>query len=98
MTTPSSNPPTLVLRAQETPYDHPSSRFLFLKPLVATRAAWDLFGPVIILRHYFFLQQQAKRCQGLDYLQVFEDHTHQGYILWFIEDAEVVTALLPSDY
>jgi len=91
--------PRLVLKVQEIPYDHPHSRFMFRKNLVATRAAWDHFGPEEIFRLYLFLQEQARRCNGLDYLQVFEDHADPpGPNLWFIEDAQVVTALLPSDY
>jgi hypothetical protein len=33
----------------------------------------------------------ARQHDGIDYLQVFEN-------LWFIEDAEVVPALLPENY
>lgn len=92
-------PPNLVQRVQEIALDHPDSRFLFQKRLVATRAAHHKFGPEIIFRLYLFLQDQASRCNGLDYVQVFEDHANpDGPNLWFIEDAQVVTALLPSDY
>lgn len=93
------SPPNLVQRNQEIPYDDPHSNFFFRKRLVATRPAFDLFGPVEILAQYLFLQEQARRCNGIDYLQVFEDHANPGGPnLWFIEDGEVVTALLPSDY
>lgn len=92
-------PPNLVQRVQEIPVDHPDSRFMFRKSLVITRAAWIAFGPEIILPIYLFLQGQARVCQGLDYLQVFEDLANPGGPnLWLIEDADVVTALLPSDY
>ena len=91
--------PELVQRAQEIAYDHPDSRFMFDKPLVVTRAAWNAFGPQVVLRIYAFLQDQARRCSGLDHAQVFDDAANvQGPNLWFIEDAETVTALLPSDY
>lgn len=91
--------PDLVQKAQEIPYDHPDSRFMFRKHLVATRAAWDHFGPEEILRLCLFLRAQALRCNGLDYLQVFENHADPpGPNLWFIEDGQLVTALLPSDY
>ncbi len=97
--TPPPNPPNLVQKVQEIPYDHPHSNFFFHKRLVATRAASDHFGPFEILGQYLFLQEQARRCNGIDYLQVFEDHANpDGPNLWFIEDGEVVTALLPSDY
>lgn len=93
------NAPNLVQKVQEIPYDHLHSRFFFRKRLVATRAAFDAFGPFEILAQYLFLQEQAARCNGIDYLQVFEDYANpRGPNLWFIEDAQVVTALLPSDY
>jgi hypothetical protein len=99
MSTETRHPPDLVQRVQEIPLDHRDSRFLFTKNLVATRAAIEAFGPALIFEHYLFLQGQARRCNGLDYLQVFEDHANpEGPNLWFIEDGVVVTALLPSDY
>jgi len=91
--------PDLVQRVQEIPLDHRDSRFFFTKNLVATRAALATFGPLVIADRYLFLQQQARRSNGLDYLQVFEDQANpDGPNLWFIEDGLVVTALLPSDY
>lgn len=99
MSTQARRPPDLVQKVQEIPLDHRDSRFFFTKRLVATRAAFDTFGPELILDRYLFLQEQARRCNGLDYLQVFEDHANpEGPKLWFIEDGVVVTALLPSDY
>ena len=93
------HPPDLVQRVQEIPLDHPDSRFFFSKSLVATPAALAAFGPVLIADRFLFLQEQARRCNGLDYLQVFEDHANlDSPHLWFIEDGTVVTALLPSDY
>lgn len=92
-------PPNLVQQVQEISFDHPDSRFFFTKNLVATPAAIEAFGPALIFERYLFLQEQARRCNGLDYLQVFEDHANpEGPKLWFIEDGVVVTALLPSDY
>jgi len=93
------HPPDLVQKAQEISLEHRDSRFLFTKNLVATPAALAAFGPLLIADRYLFLQEQARRCNGLDYLQVFEDHANpDGPNLWFIEDWIVVTALLPSDY
>lgn len=89
---------TLRLRQQEIPFDHPDSRWMFRKRLLATRAAHDTFGPEIILRCHEALMRLARERSGIDYLQVFVDHTNDERRLWFIEDAEVVTALLPSDY
>lgn len=89
---------TLQLREQEIPFDHPDSRWAFRKRLVATRAAHDAFGPEIILRCHEALLRLARDRAGIDYLQVFVDQTDDGRRLWFIEDGQVVTALLPSDY
>lgn len=99
MSTRPRHSPDLVQRAQEIPFDHRDSRFFFTKNLVATPAAIAAFGAVLIADRFLFLQEQARRCNGLDYLQVFEDHANpDGPNLWFIEDGVVVTALLPSDY
>jgi len=92
-------PSALVLRAQDHPFDHRDSRFLFRKPLVATPAALEAFGLETIRRCYLELQQLAQQQRGLDYGQAFDDRGNpDGPPLWFIEDQEVVTALLPSDY
>jgi len=89
----------LVLRPQDHPFGHPDCRFYFRKPLVATPAALEAFGPEPIHRCHHELQQLAITHHGLDYAQAFDDRAHpDGPALWFIEDAEVVTALLPSDY
>lgn len=99
MSTEVRRPPDLVQRVQEIPFDHRDSRFFFTKNLVATPAAIVAFGAVLIADRFLFLQEQARRCNGLDYMQVFEDHANpDGPNLWFIEDGVVVTALLPSDY
>ena len=69
------------------------------KPFVATRTALQTFGESTIFRCLMHLQEEARRHDGLDRLQVFEDlATHET--LWFIEDGEggVITALLPDDY
>jgi hypothetical protein len=89
----------LVLRPQETPFNDPTSHFLFQKPFVATTAALETFGIETLVACLTQVQRLARGKQGLDYLQVFEQVANpEGPALWFIEDAEVVTALLPSDY
>jgi hypothetical protein len=92
------------LKPQEIPFDDEQSHYRFepsaAKPFVATTAAIDAYGPVILpcLAH---LQALAIRHKGLDYLQVFEDPS-KPEPLWFIDDGEgeggAITALLPSDY
>ena len=87
----------LGLKAQEIPLDDPHSRFLFRKPFVATQGAVQTFGAPVLAVCLLELQQLAATHRGLDYLQVFE--TPEGLPnLWFIEDGQVVTALLPSEY
>lgn len=93
------DPPEFVLRGQDDPFDHPDSRFLFRKPLVATPAALEAFGLEAIRRCYLELQALAEQHHGLDYGQAFDTSANPGGPpLWFLEDGEVVTALLPSDY
>ena len=87
---------SFVLRAQDHPLDHPDSRFLYRKPLVVTSAALEAFSLEAIRHCYLELQQLAQKHGGLDYAQAFD--TQQDGPLWFIEDEQVVTALLPSDY
>jgi len=93
----------LRLKPQEIPLDSPDSRWQFeptpQKPFVATPAAIAAFGIEVIVGCLAALQQKARQHQGLDYLQVFEDHATQQR-LWFIEDGPggAITALLPSDY
>ena len=56
-------------------------------------------GESTMFRCLLQIQEEARRQDGLDYLQVFEDQgTHEE--LWFIEDGEggAITALLPDDY
>ena len=91
---------TLQLRQQEIPFDHPDSRWMFRKRLVATRAAHETFAPEIILRCHEALMRLAREHSGIDYLQVFVTDTlsSDGPRLWFIEDVLAVTALLPSEY
>lgn len=93
------SPPTgrLTLKPQEIPTDHPHSVCMFRKPLVATAAAVNEFGEFQILVLSLGLQARARTHGGLDYLQVYRNDS-EGPDLWFIEDGEVVTALLPSDY
>ena len=95
--------PALRLRPQEIALGDARSTNFFApspeKPFVATRAALDEFGVELIVRCLAHLQQKARRHQGLDYVQVFEEQSTNGR-LWFIEDGEggAITALLPSDY
>lgn len=90
-------PTQLFQKVQEIPYDHPDSRYRFTARLVATRAALEAFGLETIIGCYLLLQRQAERCKGIDYLQVFQN-AGEGPDLWLIDDQEIVTALLPSDY
>ena len=93
----------LKLKPQEISFDSSESCWTFsptaTKPFVATRAALEKFGESLIVRCLLHLQEVARRHDGLDYLQVFEDQgTYEQ--LWFIEDGEggAITALLPDDY
>lgn len=91
----------LRLRSQELPLDHPDSRYYFnTQSYVATRNALDAYGQAIIGGCLIYLQTQAKRYKGLDYLQVFEDIDGNRPPLWFIDDGNggATTALLPEDY
>lgn len=93
----------MIHRPQEVPLDDPQSNNMFTptatKPFVATSAALERFGPLVILACLDALQKKAARHGGLDYLQVFED-SDKPERLWLIEDGEggAITALLPSDY
>jgi hypothetical protein len=88
---------------QEIPLDHPDSNCSFkptaTKPFVATPAAIEMYGLLVITECLLELQGKAERHGGLDYLQVFEDK-RKPEKLWFIEDGEggAITAILPSDY
>lgn len=87
----------LTLKQQEIPFDHPHSRNRFLKPFHATPGALQTFTVPVLVFCLVQLQQLAAKQEGLDYLQVFETEGDQPN-LWFIEDGQVVTALLPSEY
>lgn len=96
-----SVPSYLRLKAQEIPLDHPDSRFMFNKRFVATQGSLRAFGVEAVYACLRQLQKNAKKHSGLDYHQVFQclvDQAHGSTVLWFVEDDEVVTALLPSDY
>lgn len=96
---PARRPPAFALQDQEIPFAHPASRFRFRKPLVVTRAALATFGVEPIVGCYVWLQDVARTKNGLDYLQVFADEVNADTPkLWFMENAKVVTSLLPSDY
>jgi len=94
--------PLPTLKPQEIPFSHPQSTCMFqpsaAKPFVATPAALDAYGDVI-LPCLQALQRLAVKHQGLDYLQVFTC-IGKSEALWFIEDGDggAITALLPSDY
>ena len=92
--------PLPTLKPQQIPFDHPDSTCMFQpcseKPFAATPAAFKAYGDAI-LPCLFELQELAWRHKGLDYVQVFTS-PGKPEPLWFIEDGEAVTALLPSDY
>jgi hypothetical protein len=94
---------TPILKTQEIPFDSPQSCNMFQpspeKPFLATPAAIELYTPETILGCLHVLQDVARRENGCDYLQVFED-ADKPEALWFMEDGPggAITALLPSDY
>lgn len=91
----------LRLKEQEISYDHPHSSFMFTKQFVATQNAFRIFGIEVLLAALRRLQAKARKHNGLDYLQVFQNLCKlefEGKDLWFIEDGVAVTALLPEDY
>ena len=95
---------TPILKTQEIPFGHPESCNMFApspdKPLVATPAAIEAYGHEVIVACLRVLQDQAKRYQGIDYLQVFKTPDPGKEDLWFMEDGPggAITALLPSDH
>jgi len=91
----------LSLKPQEISLDDARSSYHFdTQPFVATRNALDTYGVEVIGSCLFYLQEQARQYNGLDYLQVFEDIDRRKPNLWFIDDGEggATTALLPEDY
>ena len=100
-------PPTSMQRLQWKPqeisYRSKESCNFFVpskdKPFVATRTAFEQFDPATILACLAELQEEARKQDGLDYLQVFES-PDTSERLWFIEDGPGggITALLPDDY
>ena len=85
---------------QEIPYDDPESPCMFRpgpkKPLVATPAALAMYDEAIGLC-LAELQELAAQKNGLDYVQVFDD-PDKPESLWFMDDGQAITALLPSDH
>ena len=79
----------LILKVQEIPLDSPESNNHFTpsagKPFVATPDAIAAYGQETIMACLRVLQNEAKRHDGLDYLQVFDD-PEKPEALWFIED------------
>lgn len=69
------------------------------KPFLSTPGAIEVYQADTIMACLIILQLKAKKYQGLDYLQVFEDQ-EQSENLWYIEDGDggAITALLPSEY
>ena len=92
--------PPLVWQKQEIPFDHPDSRFFFRllsgKSVVATSNAIAEFSQIEIVNLLLLLEKEAKKHDGLDYLQTFK--SKDGRKLWIIEDGLVITALLPEEY
>lgn len=87
----------LRLMPQETPLEDPRSSCMFQKCFVATPGAVETFGSGVILSCLFELQDLARRHGGRQYLQVYENARGETS-LWFIEDDQAVTALLPNEY
>lgn len=90
---------------QEIPFDDPASSLRFepsvANPFVMTQAAAITYGPHIIRQCLEKLRRLAQEHDGIDYLQVFEDHSdRKREPLWFIDDGDrgAITALLASDY
>ena len=67
----------------------------FAGRLVATRAAHELLGELSVTAALGVVKKQVVLQGGLSYLQILDV---DGQRLWIIDDGEVVTALLPSDY
>jgi len=88
------------LKPQELAADHPDATFKFQPrndlPFVATTAALAIYSLDEIVWMLTRVRDLARERNGLDYLQVFE--TTRSSHLWFIENSESITALLPSDY
>ena len=68
---------------------------MFNSQFVVTCNAIDKFGPEVIAAACIILLKKVKEKGGLDYLQIFEI---DGQKLYFIDDVDHVTALLPEDY
>ena len=89
-----------ILQMQEIPYNDPESRYMFRpgpkKPFFATPAALAMY-PEALSRCLRQLYALALKENGLDYFQVFED-PDKPESLWFMEDDQAITALLPSDH
>lgn len=88
----------LLLQPQEPPLDHPDSHCRFQGELVSTPGALREFGVFLIVACHMLLKIKADQHDGIDYLQVFTDPKDGSRKLWFIDDGEHVTALLPEDY
>jgi hypothetical protein len=93
-----------ILKVQEIPFDSEESCNMFQpsadKPFLATPAAIEAYSHEVIIACLRVLQGQAKRYEGIDYLQVFNTPDPDKEALWFLEDGPggAITALLPSDH
>lgn len=94
---------TLKLRPQETPLDHPCSRWLFVpdggKPFRVTPGALREYTREEIASCLVVLQETARAANGLEYGQAFDSDDGRAP-RWFIDDdgERAITALLPSEY
>ena len=92
---------TITHQPQEIPLDQEYSKYRFdlcgEKAIATTAAVERELGGVVALQSLLRLNMFAKLHQGLDYLQVFKVEGSREN-LWVIEDGNVITALLPSDY
>ncbi len=79
-----------ILKVQEIPFDDPESCNMFQpspeKPFVATPAAIEAYQHETIMQCLRLLQEQAKKYEGIDYLQVFKSVDPSREDLWFMED------------
>lgn len=97
----------LVLQAQEIPFDHPCSDRFFGANQASVRChftdgALEQFGIYIISGCLRRLQEEARKRNGIDYVQIFKGNILEGNadkVLWFIQDKSgLVTVLLPEEY
>lgn len=97
----------LNLQIQEIPFDHPCSDRFFGANQTSVRfhvtdGAMQQFGMYVICQCLKRLQEEARKRNGIDYVQIFKGNLLEGKadkVLWFIEDKYgLITALLPEEY